>query len=147
MFFEEKDFENYNVDIKNNFSAIYFLLNNDEVIYIGKGINIYNRIKFHIKDENKIFNKIKYKKCNAEELNFLENYYILKYQPKKNIMPSTEIKSLNVAISFLIKQKIDFYEIINYFKKNEITVYKFHNSQFISKEHYENIKLYFGLKK
>lgn len=62
---------------------IYFLLQDDEVVYVGKTTRGYSRIIDHYHSA-KIFNKVYYITCAEEDLDELENYYICKYNPKYN---------------------------------------------------------------
>lgn len=75
-----------------NLCWIYFLVDRDEVIYIGKTTHGAKRPLSH---KDKIFDKVYYIECLEEELDYLENEQILRYKPKYN-------KQLNLktAISF-----------------------------------------------
>lgn len=63
--------------------GIYFLVNKDEVIYVGKSINIVIRILSHYRSP-KIFTSIKYLECNEKDLDKLETHYIVALKPKYN---------------------------------------------------------------
>ena len=65
-------------------NIIYKLLDNDEVVYIGKSKNnLFERISYHKK--NKTFNKIEIVNLNGETLMSMgEIYFINKYKPKYN---------------------------------------------------------------
>lgn len=60
---------------------IYFLKNNERVVYVGKTKNIKRRIKEH---KDKAFDSYDYIKCDESNANYLEDKYIMKYDPKYN---------------------------------------------------------------
>lgn len=60
---------------------VYFLLKNNEVVYVGQTTVGISRPMAHYDKE---FDHIKLKYCEIEELNELENKYIVKYNPKYN---------------------------------------------------------------
>jgi len=60
--------------------GVYFLIYEDEIIYIGKTKNIYERI-YHHKIQFDFFTIIK---CEELNLNELERQYIMKFEPKYN---------------------------------------------------------------
>jgi excinuclease UvrABC nuclease subunit len=67
--------------------GIYLLINNDEIIYIGKSLTPKQRVGIH-QYSNKKFDSYYIISCNEEELRDLEAKYIFKYHPKHNkIMP------------------------------------------------------------
>lgn len=64
--------------------GVYFLFNNDELIYIGKSINIFQRLQSHLKD--KYFDSYSFFKCDSEDnATKLEKELIIKLKPKLNI--------------------------------------------------------------
>lgn len=63
--------------------GIYFLFDEDVVVYIGQAINILRRITEHI---DKTFTSYSYIECSDVEMNLLERKYIETYSPKYNIM-------------------------------------------------------------
>lgn len=79
MKFEEDDF--IKVDIYKS-TFIYFLLENNDVVYVGQTTQGISRPFNHYKDKD--FDEIRLIYCNKNELNALENKYILKYKPKYN---------------------------------------------------------------
>ena len=80
--------------------GVYFLFNNDNLIYIGKSINIFRRLNDHIKD--KYFDNYSFIKCNTEqEADKLELEMIIKYKPKLNIQHKTY--DLDSSIEFHLK--------------------------------------------
>lgn len=65
---------------------IYFLIQGNEIVYIGKSINGVVRIYNHLSDKTKQFTHYYYHKVPAIYLNLLEKKYIEKYTPKYNTM-------------------------------------------------------------
>lgn len=65
---------------------IYFLLFDDEVVYVGQTRNGTARIAAH---KDKQFNRTYIIKCDEDELDYLENEFILKYNPIYNKIPNT----------------------------------------------------------
>lgn len=66
--------------------VIYFLINNDSLVYVGKSnSNVLSRIQSHISD--KIFNQVRYISVSTQKaLDEYEIKYITKYKPKFNKM-------------------------------------------------------------
>ena len=62
--------------------GIYFLIKNNEVVYVGQSVNVFNRIGQHryVKD----FDGFKYINCKKSELDILESIYIHFLNPKLN---------------------------------------------------------------
>ena len=64
-------------------SGIYVLYDDEEIVYIGKSTNIYNRIQQHKKD--KVFTSVKSIIFKEEgNIDLYEPYLIKKYKPKYN---------------------------------------------------------------
>lgn len=74
--------------------GIYFLFDEDEVVYVGQGMFPENRIKSHLSSE-KIFDSYFVIRCDKKDLNQLEAKYILKYCPKYNQV----ITHLNTSVA------------------------------------------------
>ena len=70
---------------------IYLLLNKGKVRYVGQSIYGLTRVKQHLLQKEKVFDDYKIIKCKKEELNDLENYYILKYNPTYNLTLHTNM--------------------------------------------------------
>lgn len=71
--------------LKFNCRGVYFLIKNNEIIYIGSSINIYGRLVTHynsIDFDSHSF--IKMNMLDKKELRIIEAEYILKYLPKHN---------------------------------------------------------------
>ena len=80
--------------------GVYFLFKNDNLIYIGKSINIYRRLNDHIKD--KYFDSYSFIKCNSDyEATDLEKRMIIELRPELNIRHKTI--DIDNAIEFHLK--------------------------------------------
>ncbi len=64
-------------------TAVYFLFDADELVYIGQSKNMLSRIGQHIKG-SKAFDSYTFIECGEDELDGLEAAYIKQYQPKLN---------------------------------------------------------------
>jgi excinuclease UvrABC nuclease subunit len=69
--------------------GIYFLYDNDELVYIGQSISIQRRVWQHFHGDSRIeqksFNKYKFIEINEDEsLDKIELLFILEYNPKYN---------------------------------------------------------------
>lgn len=79
MKFEEKDY----IRIESiNDTFVYFLLDGDEVVYVGQTRNGLSRIYAHKK--NKKFDGACVIYCDSLNLDYMEDFYITKYKPKYN---------------------------------------------------------------
>ena len=63
--------------------CVYFLINIDEVVYVGQTVNIYSRIKHHENSE-KIYTRVLYIPVCNEELERVERGFIDSLDPKYN---------------------------------------------------------------
>ena len=63
--------------------SIYFLIQDDEIVYVGQTVEIHNRSAFH-KREGKVFNFISVIDCSPNEVDLLELFYIHTLRPKYN---------------------------------------------------------------
>ena len=63
---------------------IYFLLHENEVVYIGKSTSLACRIVEHINSGTKTFDDISVIECAIDEMDALEIKYINEYCPKYN---------------------------------------------------------------
>ena len=85
--------ERYKVDFNhlpffevNSFDVgIYFLINKNEIVYIGRSLNLMSRIGSHIKEGAKIFDSFRLLKCDEHYIDLLENILINEIRPKYNI--------------------------------------------------------------
>ena len=64
--------------------GIYFLIHKNEIIYIGKSIHIFRRITQHYLNK-KEFDAFFYFKCNIDDMDALEKFYIKKFKPKRRV--------------------------------------------------------------
>lgn len=90
-------------------SCIYFLCKNRKVVYVGKTINIYQRIISHLSSE-KVFNHVYYMLIPGDKLSRVEFAIIQYLKPVYNSIPAvtnTKLKEkyLRLAKSVLIEQK------------------------------------------
>ena len=80
MKFEEKN----SITIKDYGKCfVYFLVFENEVVYVGQTAHGISRPLSH---KDKVFDEIKIIPCYEEDLNVLEDYYIVKYKPKYNVL-------------------------------------------------------------
>ena len=61
--------------------GIYFLVKDDEIIYIGQSINIPARLAQHV---NKHFDRVFVLECSQSELNTVERIYLNHFRPRLN---------------------------------------------------------------
>ena len=86
--FNNQTLDIYLCDKSNNYfntedgSYIYFLLNNDNIVYIGKTKNSLSRIGQHI--NNKKFNGFVWFNVNELDIDIIENFLIEVYEPIYN---------------------------------------------------------------
>jgi hypothetical protein len=62
-------------------SGVYFLLDGDEVVYVGQAVNVYSRIAQHTE---KRFDRYAFVPCPVDALNRLESLYIHCLRPRLN---------------------------------------------------------------
>jgi len=72
----------FTLNIKYRFNFVYRLYKNNEIIYVGKTINLSNRINNHKKDKD--FDYYDYTIVSDSETHIYEVYYINKYKPILN---------------------------------------------------------------
>jgi len=65
-------------------SAVYILLLQGEVVYVGESQNVYTRLGNHIKDKGKRFDTIRILPCLEHRRHYWEAVLIYKYQPLFN---------------------------------------------------------------
>lgn len=123
-------------------SCIYFLLQNNKVVYVGKTLNGKLRINQH-KNE-KIFDEIYIIKCKKNELSEIEDYYMMKYKPKYNLLSNNYRKNIITIYNELRKKYfIGIIEFIDFIKDNNIKIEKFNNVESITKTDYLKVTKYF----
>jgi hypothetical protein len=62
-------------------SGVYFLLDGDEVVYVGQAVNVYARIGQHV---GKRFDRYAFVPCSVDALDRLESLYIHCLRPRLN---------------------------------------------------------------
>ena len=99
--------DNTNIVELYNFNQpiIYFLLNDDEVVYVGQSKNGIARPVSHC---DKVFNRIKILPCKMTELNYLEDIYIVKYKPKYNLEFN---KTANLSLQHIRGKLIKYFDM------------------------------------
>ena len=87
------------------FTGIYFLLDNEKVVYVGQTLSISSRIYDHHKSSKK-FNRFAWVRCKPELLNDWEGYYIGTFLPKYNggIPPNSHFMAFK-RLKRTVKQK------------------------------------------
>ena len=65
-------------------TGVYFLFDDDEIVYVGKSVNILSRVTTHINEGQKVFNKVRYIKYDRDFLDDIEMLYIKLLKPKYN---------------------------------------------------------------
>ena len=107
MKFEEK--EELEIPIEKLFSPmIYFLIKNNEVVYVGQSKKGINRPYQHF--QLKDYDCFKFINCNEKDLDFLETNYIIKYKPIYN--NNTKVFKTDDIISFS-KFYYEYYKSLN----------------------------------
>lgn len=64
--------------------GIYFLLKDQQVVYVGQSTNIFCRVADHLL--SKEFDSFSYFECDRKDLTDFEAAYINKYKPKLNVV-------------------------------------------------------------
>lgn len=65
-----------------SFTGVYFLIENDKVVYVGQSLNIFSRVMQHV--QNKKFARVAYIPCSQDQLDAIESLYIHALKPKLN---------------------------------------------------------------
>jgi hypothetical protein len=63
-------------------AGVYFLVRNERVVYVGKSLNVYQRVASH--RPSKLFDKVSFIRCHEPDLLRLEAMYISKFNPEFN---------------------------------------------------------------
>jgi hypothetical protein len=95
--------------------GIYFLIKDNEIVYVGKS----KRISYRLNDHKRVkdFNRVFFIECNEEDLDEVERTYIRKFLPKLNIANNYPIHRTHGVIRL---------EPIEYDGGPEITSVEFH---------------------
>lgn len=140
MIFKEKNFISIE-EYKKVF--IYFLIKNDEVVYVGKTTQGIFRPLSH---RNKDYDKINIIYCDVDKSDKLESYYILKYKPKYNKeLNYNSFYTMNMVVQ-KIKREIDFnfnlWRLKSIIKETQINIQEFNGKKYISKDDFKEIIAY-----
>lgn len=65
--------------------GVYFLIKNDEIVYVGRTADLVRRLETHKRWKD--FDRVFYIECPREELNELEKRYIRKFAPPGQKIP------------------------------------------------------------
>jgi hypothetical protein len=65
--------------------GVYFLFQDDEIVYVGKSTDIVGRIKSHIQLQDKLFDGWSFREYPAERIGAIESRFIRRLKPKYNI--------------------------------------------------------------
>ena len=81
---------------KQGLPGIYFLINGNEVVYVGQTKNLHARIYQHRVETKKAFTRYFLLPCEPAELTPLESRYIAKFKPRYNKSPRYDRSGLSV---------------------------------------------------
>ena len=81
-------------------SGVYFLIANDEVIYVGQSVNVYARLSQHA--SGKYFDRYAFIRCKPDILDKLESLYIHCLRPKLNGNIDTYVKNAPITLDKLL---------------------------------------------
>ena len=80
----------------------YILIRKNEVVYVGKSVNLLSRINTHLNEGLKDFDDYDFIYCEKDELDKKESELIKKYNPEYNIQkPISEYSYLDVEVQKL----------------------------------------------
>lgn len=84
-------------------TGVYFLIKDNEIVYVGQSVRVYTRISSH--EKTKDFDSVSWIRCEVESLDYLESFYIYKFRPKLNgeHAPITLEKMIDSGASMLRK--------------------------------------------
>lgn len=84
----------------NKACGVYFLLDGEEVVYIGQSVSIYSRIAQH---QDKNFDRFAFVPCRPNELDVLESLYIHCLRPRMNGDQRDGAKLAPVSLPLLLR--------------------------------------------
>lgn len=124
--------------------GIYFLIRNNDIVYIGQTKKGIERITKHFK--NKDFDSYYFYSCDLKHLDILEALNIMFYKPKYNKSLNDNFFTFNSIKNILKKyffitatiKKIKFFINIS-----KIKIFYFDNIEYIENKDFEKIYLYF----
>lgn len=85
-----------------NLSGVYFLIDGNEVVYVGQSVNVFSRINSH---KDKKFDRYAYVNCDQSMMDRLESLYIHFLQPKLNGLYTNQIHQAPLSLDALINFK------------------------------------------
>lgn len=86
-------------DIKNNgYSGVYLLLDDGVTVYVGQSEDVYKRIAQHKNEGVKQFNSFSFIPASSDDLDDLERMYILRLNPKYNILINGLVSIENLLV-------------------------------------------------
>lgn len=80
-------------------SGVYFLLDGDEVVYVGQAVHVFSRIAQHT---DKRFDRYAFVPCEVVLLDRLESLYIHCLRPRLNGNQMNDVKCAPIALDALI---------------------------------------------
>lgn len=90
-------------------SGVYFLLQDDEVVYVGQSLNVYARLNSHL--GQKEFNRFAWVQVEPKMLLSIEKLYIDILDPKLNV-------ARNLDASRYVKRKFDYVRVVEEFSSD-----------------------------
>lgn len=72
--------------------GIYFLIKDNEIVYVGKSIHLHRRLSNHRKAKD--FDRAFFVECHKDDLNYLEKHFIRLFCPRlnKHLKPKLRVK-------------------------------------------------------
>ena len=80
-------------------SGVYFLLDGDDVVYVGQSVNVYSRIGQHT---DKRFDRYAFVPCHVDALDKLESLYIHCLRPRLNGMQANGASCAPITLTALL---------------------------------------------
>lgn len=119
---------------------IYFLLDKEDVVYVGQSKSGMGRPYQH---KDKVFDKISVLKCSEKVLDALETEYIKKYKPKYNKKIGNTHYSLARTKRIIKKNTnihdFNIYDLNKILKKLDILTYEFKGTDYITSLDFDKI--------
>ena len=103
-------------------TGIYYLIDGDEIVYIGQGANVWGRIGAHVAENKKVFDRFFFVFVPTEDLDDFETEEIIKYNPRYNEkLPSIKKYATTLKLKELLNW--DGWTIRKFIKDWNITAY------------------------
>lgn len=133
---------NLSKNFEKDLNGIYFLLNKNEIVYVGQTTQGLTRTFCHAK--NKIFDKYYFIPCPADKLDYIESAYIIKFNPIYNKTINKGSKSINSLKLFLRRMNVspEFHDkryLIKLIRKLGYEPQKYLNQYYINEECFNKI--------